>query len=187
VSISTTSVHLFRLEAAHLVTAHRKGRNCYYRLRGAHVEGALQALRALAAETQCPPAPGAINAIPVVRRCYDHMGGSVAVALHDCFRERGWLLTAAGTARAYELSSDGAAAFQSLGIEIEAVRSWRRTFAHGCPDWREGKYHLGGALGAAFMSLARSRNWVVQDPDHRTLRISRSGSRELSARWDVCD
>ena len=155
-TISTTSVHLFRLEAAHLVTVHRKGRNRYYRLRGAHVAAALEALCGLASERRSVPTSRTSNPMPLARSCYDHLGGMFAVALHDCFRSRGWLVATPGRVHSYSLSPIGAEAFRAVGIDVDAAKSLRRTLAYGCLDWREGKYHLGGAFGAAFAGLARA-------------------------------
>lgn len=187
-TISTTSVHLFRLEAAHLVTVHRKGRNCYYRLRGARVAAALEALSDLATDRRSTQTARMSSPLPLARSCYDHLGGIVAVALHDCFRSRGWLIASATTrARDYDLSPSGADAFRALGIDVEAAKVLRRTLAHGCLDWHEGKYHLGGALGAAFGALARSRIWIESDCRDRSLRITELGRQELLARWGIAD
>src|ERR1700683_2355803 len=135
-TISTTSVHLFRLEAARLITVHRKGRNCYYRLRGAHVAAALEALSDLATDKRSTETARASNLMPLARSCYDHIGGVIAVGLHDCFRSRGWLVASeTSRAGAYGLSPSGADAFRALGIDVEAVESMRRTLAHGCLDW----------------------------------------------------
>jgi DNA-binding transcriptional ArsR family regulator len=185
---STTSGHLLRLEAAHLVSVHRKGRNCYYRLRGARIAAALEALSDLATDKRSNLTPKTSNLMPLTRSCYDHIGGTIAVALHDCFRSRGWLV-ASGTSRAgsYGLSPSGADAFRALGIDVEAAQSLRRTFARGCPDWHDDKYHLGGALGAAFAALAHARNWIVSDSSDRSLRITQQGRKELLARWGVSD
>jgi DNA-binding transcriptional ArsR family regulator len=187
-TISTTSVHLFRLEAAHLVTVHRRGRNCFYRLRGTRVAAALEALSDLATDERRPLSPGISNPMPLARSCYDHLGGMIAVALHDCFRKRAWLVTSASPrARGYDLSPSGEDAFRALGIDVAAAKSMRRTLAHGCLDWHEGKYHLGGALGAAFATLALTRNWIVSDSGDRLLRITEQGRLELLARWGVSD
>jgi DNA-binding transcriptional ArsR family regulator len=187
-TISTTSVHLFRLEAAHLVSVHRKGRNCYYRLRGAHVAAALQTLSDLATDERSTLSPDISNPMPLARSCYDHLGGTIAVELHDCFRSRGWLVASATTrARGYDLSPSGADAFRALGIDVEGAKSLRRTLAHGCLDWHEGQYHLGGALGAAFATLAHTRNWIVSDSSDRSLRVTDLGRQELLARWGISD
>ena len=96
---------------------------------------------------------------------------------------------ASSSARAgrYDLSPSGAEAFRAFGIDIEAAKALRRTLAYGCRDWREGKYHLGGALGAAFAALARTRHWIVSDCSDRSLRITEQGRQELLARWGISE
>jgi hypothetical protein len=42
---------------------------------------------------------------------------------------------------------------QALGVDIEATRALRRRFAYGCLGWSERRPHIGGALGAALLSL----------------------------------
>jgi DNA-binding transcriptional ArsR family regulator len=187
-TISTTSVHLFRLEAAHLVTVHRKGRNCFYKLRGARVAAALEALSDLANERHSALTSRISSDMPVARSCYDHLGGSLAVALHDFFRSKEWLLpSSTSRARSYYLSPSGADAFRALGIDVEAAKSMRRTLAHGCLDWHEGKYHLGGALGAAFAALAHARNWIVPESSDRSMCVTEQGRKELLALWGIPD
>jgi hypothetical protein len=68
---------------------------------------------------------------------------------------------------------------------MDAVRALRRRFARGCLDWSECRFHLGGALGAALLTLARKRKWVFQELDSRILQITDFGRREVFARLGV--
>ena len=61
----------------------------------------------------------------------------------------------------------------------------RRRFAFGCLDWSERRYHLGGALGAAFLQLALKRRWVTQDLDSRALGVTSLGRREMLTRFGL--
>ena len=47
VGVSTLSVHMHRLEAAHLINVRRQGKNRYYSLDSSEVVGVLQRLSAL--------------------------------------------------------------------------------------------------------------------------------------------
>jgi DNA-binding transcriptional ArsR family regulator len=187
VSPSTASVHLHRLEAAALVSVRRQGKHRYYSIGGADVASLLERLSALAGGA-------ARNAFvckaPVrlrtARTCYDHIAGTVGVALLDRFVTLGWLtMRSTGGDETYEVSSNGVSAFTSLGIDLEAARSQRRRFAFGCLDWTERRCHIGGSLGAAFLQLASSKKWVVQDLDSRALRVTDRGRREMLARLGV--
>jgi DNA-binding transcriptional ArsR family regulator len=183
---STASAHLHRLEAARLITQRRQGKHHYYSLNGAEVAGLLEKLSAFAGAT---PAAFVCKAPPRLREartCYDHIAGTVGVALRDRFAALGWLETRAMAGdETYDISPVGVAAFTSLGIDLEAARTLRRRFAFGCLDWTERRFHLGGSLGAAFLLLARKRKWVVQDLDSRALRVTREGRREMLARLGV--
>jgi DNA-binding transcriptional ArsR family regulator len=186
VGASTVSVHLQRLAAAHLVAVRRQGKHRYYSLTGPEVAALLEKMSALAGARGAPYVSRAPERLRAARTCYDHIAGSVGVALRDRFTELGWLAAqVSGDQETYEVSSSGASAFAALGIDLGATRSLRRRFAFGCLDWTERRYHLGGSLGAAFLSLALRRRWVVQDLDSRALRVTVGGRRELLGRFGL--
>jgi DNA-binding transcriptional ArsR family regulator len=180
---STASAHLHRLETARLITVRRQGKHRYYSLSGPDVAGLLEKMSTLAGVRRPQFMCKAPDRLRAARTCYDHIAGTVGVALRDRFAELGWLASSAsGTDETYEVSSSGASAFAALGIDLEAARSQRRRFAFGCLDWSERRYHLGGALGAAFLLLAQRRKWVLQDLDSRALRVTELGRREMLRR-----
>jgi DNA-binding transcriptional ArsR family regulator len=187
VSPSTASVHLSRLKAERLVEVVVQGKHRYYSLDGPHVAAALEALSVVAGrprEIFVPPTPSRLR---VARTCYDHMAGTVAVALHDRFKEREWLSSASPDANAYDLTSAGTTALEEVGIDVAATRALRRRFAFPCLDWSERRPHIGGALAAAILSLTLKRKWVVRDLDSRALSLTRVGRRELLVRFGVRD
>ena len=99
VALSTASEHLARLQSAGLVLVHAQGRHRYYRLAGPEVAGLLEVMDTLpvpgsaddAAGTGGPDSkPGGVlpgsrtpAELRFARTCYDHLAGSLAVALHD--------------------------------------------------------------------------------------------------------
>jgi DNA-binding transcriptional ArsR family regulator len=183
---STASVHLHRLEAARLVAVRRQGKNRYYTLGGAQVAGVLEKLAVVAGRGNEAFLCKAPEHLRMARTCYDHLAGTVGVALRDQFTAFGWLAPRlAGDGETYEVTASGARALTGLGIDLEAARHQRRRFAFGCLDWSERRYHLGGALGAAVLRLAQQRRWVVPHLDSRALRITRQGWRELANRLGV--
>src|SRR4051812_46623072 len=83
VAPSTVSTHLGMLLERGLVTVGRQGRHRYYRLAGAEVAGALEALARLA-----PVAPVTslrehtrAHALRTARTCYRHLAGKLGVRL----------------------------------------------------------------------------------------------------------
>ncbi len=185
VTPSTASVHLHRLKTQRLVQVHAQGKHRYYSLEGAHVAAALEALSVVAGGTREPFVPNTPIRLRFARTCYDHIAGTLGVALNDRFRALHWLSGGSGTDSAYELTANGAKALEALGIDIEAMRTLRRRFAFACVDWSERRPHLGGAMGAALLNVALKRIWVIQDRDCRALTVTRAGRREMQLRFGL--
>jgi DNA-binding transcriptional ArsR family regulator len=185
VSPSTASVHLQRLKMQRLVTVHVQGRHRYYSLAGTSVAAALEALSVLAGGSRPRFVPSTPNRLRAARTCYDHLAGTLGVALHDRFKTLGWLSTPSADDPAYDLSSEGAQALDALGIDLEATRALRRRFACACLDWSERRPHVGGALGAALLNIALKKRWVTQDLDSRALTLTPVGRRDMLARFGL--
>jgi DNA-binding transcriptional ArsR family regulator len=193
VAMSTASEHLGRLLEAGLVRVHAQGRHRYYRLAGPEVAGVLEAMAAL-------PLPGATGAqdnpgagqpaapastalqpgsrtpaeLRFARTCYDHLAGSLAVAMHE--------LLITGTADgAPELSADAPAALAMLGVDGSQPAGTRRPRLRSCLDWSERKPHLAGATGAALLASLLDRGWLVRRRTPRAVRLTRAGRDSLAA------
>ncbi|HEX4097942.1 MAG TPA: winged helix-turn-helix domain-containing protein [Caulobacteraceae bacterium] len=182
VGLPTASTHLGRLVEAGLVAGEKQGRHRYHRLAGPEVAEAIEALLALCA----PAGPAAVRTGPhdaamrEARVCYDHLAGVKGVALLDALRRRGFIQ---GEDRP-ELTDAGRAAFQALGVELSALAKGRRPLCRGCLDWSERRTHLGGALGAAILSLMLERGWARR-LEGRALEITPSGERAMAETFGV--
>ena len=187
VSPSTASVHLARLKQQRLVKVLAQGKHRYYSLESASVAAALEGLMAVAGAGAAPErfVPNTPTRLRAARTCYDHMAGALAVSLHDRLLELGWLSTTTAGEGVYDLGKAGERALAGLGGDIEATRGLRRRFACACVDWSERRPHLGGAVGAALLQVALRRKWVEKDLDSRALSLTRSGRRELQARFGL--
>ncbi|MFZ6748744.1 ArsR/SmtB family transcription factor [Undibacterium sp. Ren11W] len=179
VSPSTTSVHLSKLKQENLLKQMAQGKHRYYQLASAEVATALEALLALAGLPKPRFVPNTPSRLRLARTCYDHMAGTVAVQIHDCMMARAWLLPGASDDTAYTLSPAGIEGLQEIGVDVNAALTLRRRFACSCLDWSERKPHLGGALGAALLTLMLQRAWLTRDLDSRALAISKRGSKAL--------
>jgi len=179
----TASIHLRRLAADRLVTLAADGRHRYFRLAGEPVARVLEGLNVLAG---APPAfePSTPHRLRIARSCYDHLAGTVAVALCDRFVATGWLRPLPRE-RGFAVTATGAPLFAALGIDLKRARQQRRRFAFPCMDWSERRPHIGGALGAALLETLQRKRWLARDDDSRALTITALGARELRARWDV--
>lgn len=188
VSPSTASVHLSRLKSENLIKVLVQGKHRYYSLQGTDVASALEALSVLAGNPRDHFVPNTPNHLRAARTCYDHIAGTLGVALHDRIKNLGWISSRPAEANkddAYDLSDMGVKAFEALGVDIAATRALRRRFAFACLDWSERRSHLGGAIGAALLNVALKRKWLTQLLDSRALQITRHGRSELQARFGL--
>jgi DNA-binding transcriptional ArsR family regulator len=186
VTPSTASAHLKRLAAARLVTVFVQGKHRYYSLDGHDVATALEGLAAVATDGREAFEPNTPHRLRAARTCYDHIAGALGVALHDRMEALGWLsLPATPDGNRYDVTRPGAKAFEALGLDVEAARARRRRFACACLDWSERRPHIGGALGAALLTLALKKKWVVADRHDRALTVTPHGRRELATRFGV--
>lgn len=184
VSPSTASVHLQRLTTQRLIKVLAQGKHRYYSLGGSGVATALEALSVLAGGPREAFVPNTPNRLRAARTCYDHIAGTVGVLMHDRFQALGWLATTS-TDNTCDLTGSGTEAFESLGVDVEGLRTLRRRFAYSCVDWSERRPHLGGALAAALLRVALKKKWMVQDLDSRALRVTSFGRREMLTRFGL--
>lgn len=185
VSPSTASAHLHRLRAEGLIRVLAQGRHRYYSLESTDVAALLEALAVFTGRRDefVPTTPTPLRA---ARTCYDHIAGTLGVSLYDRLTALGWLVgRATEGGEALDVSPAGATAFAALGIDLDAARRRRRRLALACLDWSERRPHLGGALGAALLTLALDRRWVARDRDGRSLRVTPVGGRALSAHFGL--
>jgi DNA-binding transcriptional ArsR family regulator len=189
VSPSTASVHLARLRDANLLQLHVQGRHRYYRIENRRVAGMLERLSVLAGESTGarpkPFRPSTPDHLVRARTCYDHVAGALGVAIHDALLSRGWLTEARAGTDDYTPSDAGWRHFAALGVDVDELGAARRRLAVGCLDWSERRPHLGGALGAAMLSLMLEKRWVRRERDTRALAVTPIGTRELGVRLGV--
>jgi DNA-binding transcriptional ArsR family regulator len=186
VSPSTASAHLNRLRTERLISVLVQGKHRYYSLEGPNVASALEGLSVLAGDPRDSFVPRTPSGLRAARTCYDHMAGTLGVALLDRFQALRWLSReSTGRDHGYDLTLDGEKALQALGLDIEATRRLRRRFAYACLDWSERRPHMGGSLGAALLKVALRKRWVAQDLDSRALEVTSLGRREMRTRFGL--
>ena len=193
---STASEHLRRLTAGGLITVTTRGRFRYYRLAGPQVADLIEAVARLA-----PARPIAslregtkANALRRARRCYDHVGGLLGVAVADAFLRNGYLTGHDGSVDldrmtgdrpaggmldpvAYTLTDEGARALTDLGGEPPGNRAVRC-----CVDWTEQRHHLAGPVGRELLRVFEGAGWVQPSRHHRALIVTDQGREQLTAR-----
>ena len=194
VSPATASVHLAKLCAAGLLVAEPHGRYRYYRL----ASGEAAALIELAARLS-PPQPvrslrqgTRAHALRLARRCYDHLGGRLAVTICDRFIDLAYLGGGDGSidpersrsARLaggilddtfYQLTVAGAEYLAEFGVTLPVRRGVRC-----CVDWTEQRHHLAGPLGRSLLAALTDRGWLRPSPTSRAVLVTATGRTALA-------
>lgn len=185
VSAQSASGHLSKMIAGGLLKAKSSGRHRSYRLAGADVAHAIEALGVIA--TLPPPAAAlsrrSEHEFRHARTCYDHLAGRIAVEMVRAL-EAERVIWVTGE-REFALGNNARSWFSDLGVDLAELRRLRRSFALQCLDWTERKPHIAGALGAALCARMVTLGWFAKRGATRALRVTHQGSRELYARFGI--
>jgi DNA-binding transcriptional ArsR family regulator len=176
VTAQTASSHLARLLDGGLVTVLRQGRHRYYRLGGAEIAQALEALSHIGApiEVRSLRQSKIAEALREARSCYDHLAGRAGVLLYAALCDNGLL-----DPESRDVTAKGEDLFGEFGLDIARLRRARRRFADPCLDWTERRPHLNGALGAAIMARFIELGWFERGRIRRALVLTADGARGL--------
>jgi DNA-binding transcriptional ArsR family regulator len=172
VAPSTATGHITRLLDDGLIVRRTAGRSRYHVLAGEDVAAALEALARISPSLRNGAHPQ--DAIRYARTCYDHLAGTLGVAVSDALVERG--VVSRGMT---ELSDAGTDWLRGLDVDIDELRAKRRTLVRPCLDWSERRDHVAGAVGAAIADIAIARRWVVRLDGTRGLRLTLRGREGL--------
>ena len=137
----------------------------------------IESLAAMAPERTPAPrslsAAGRRQALAHSRTCYDHLAGTVGVAITDAMLERRLLDLEHGLG----LTSAGATWLQELGITVPT--GTRRPSVRSCLDWTEHRPHLAGAVGAALCRHAFGAGWITPVGTTRAVAVTPLGRQAL--------
>lgn len=180
ISAQSASNHLALLRDNDILEVEQQGKHRYYRLHRADVASAVEALATLAPRPQQKSAlQQSKTGITFARHCYSHLAGWLAVQVFERMNEEA-LVRAYGE-KGVEVTVEGRAWFEGLGIDAAIWRTDRERLAVRCLDWTERKHHLAGRLGVAFFHLIGERGWIKPMRESRAVRVTDLGRREFEA------
>ena len=181
VTVDTTpqnlSMHLAKLIKADLLSVETQGRHRYYAFARPEVAYAIESLAGLLPDRSKDKATKEDPPIRVCRTCYDHLAGKVGVALAESLVKHR-LLEHNGPE--FTPTQRGTRWFGDMGIDCEALKTQRRSFARSCLDWTERRPHLAGSLGAALLQKMVDDHWVRRMPNTRAVIVTPKGRKALS-------
>nr|WP_206325297.1 MULTISPECIES: winged helix-turn-helix domain-containing protein [unclassified Streptomyces] len=180
VAASTATSHLNRLVAGGLLAEERSGRHRYVRLADPGIAEMIEALAARAPHRGAPvrslTAARSRRDLAFARVCFDHLAGSLAVAVTDAMTAEGLLSWDYGPA----LTAAGASWLRELGITDEPTGpAPARPQVRTCVDWSEQRLHLAGGVGAAVFRHAVEESWLIHAGDTRVVRLTDAGRAAL--------
>jgi DNA-binding transcriptional ArsR family regulator len=185
ITAQTASSHLSKLLAGGLLSVETEGRHRYYRLAGPHVAQAIEQLSTILPAT--PPRRKFLTSeqkeLRFARRCYDHLAGQLGVAVAQGLQRRSFIAPVAG--KKFDVTPMGAAWFDSIGLDLAALKSSPRGLARQCLDWTERRHHLAGPLGVALMQALCANGWLRRSRESRAVRITPKGHGELKRHLGV--
>ncbi|MFE6962980.1 ArsR/SmtB family transcription factor [Streptomyces sp. NPDC057696] len=174
---STATSHLNQLVSGGLLVEERHGRHRYVRVADRRVVELIESLAALAPQHSTRPsslsASGRQQALARARLCYDHLAGTVALAITDTMVERGLLEWGPEPG----LTDKGALWLTNTGITVPGGS--RRPPVRTCLDWTERRPHLAGAVGAALCTHALAAGWMSRIGTTRALIVTPAGRQAL--------
>ena len=163
VTPQTASTHLKKLVAAEMLVWEGQGRVKHFRLAGADVAHAVEALSAVGTKQL----PAAARELRFARCCYDHLAGQLGVAVTE------------------RLLRPGNTVLQDLGIDVAALEASRRPLFRCCTDWTERRPHVAGALGAALLRRYKDERWLEAVKDSHKLVVTPRGRERFVERVGV--
>lgn len=174
ISAPTATAHLSLLRDAGFVIAEKSGRCVYHRIANVDVAQTLEQLVALQPTTALyQTQQKKAGDLAVVRSCYDHLAGPLAVAMTDVLIQKGALIEQDGIFHAQP-----APVWAKLGV-ILPDRPGHRAFARPCLDWTERKPHIAGPLGKQLLTRALDRCWMQRRTHKRRLQVTSKGAAAL--------
>ena len=178
ISPSLASAHLSRLLDGGLVKVEQHGRERHYSLAGGHVAEVLEAMLTIAPTIPASSLKGSARgaAISHARTCYDHLAGTVGVALTESMVSQRLIAASDG---AYALTDAGRSRLGDLGLDVADLQRSRRSFARPCLDWTVRRPHLAGSLAAGICRRLGDLRWIEPLPGSRAVRVTEAGRRGL--------
>lgn len=175
IAASTASEHVTRLAGAGFVVRVRQGRHSYVRIADPRVA---ELIEHLAQHAEHRPVRGLRSSVRVrrlefARTCYDHLAGTVGVALRDGMLATGLVDDTAGLT----LTGRGRAVLDALGVELGESR---RPMLRDCLDWTVRRDHLAGKVPAALLSHAVEAGWVARE-GNRAVKVLPSAEKPFAA------
>jgi DNA-binding transcriptional ArsR family regulator len=185
ISRPTASEHLTKLVEARLLSATKRRRNRYYRIASPLVAKMLESIKAVAAIETPPryqPRSAEDDALRFARTCYDHLAGTLGVAIADALAAKRYVVL---NDEGGELTAAGRRFLTAFGAQLSPKPDSRRIFCRPCLDWSERRHHVAGLVGAEICRCCEAKGWLARRRDSRAVSLTPAGRRGLRELFGV--
>jgi DNA-binding transcriptional ArsR family regulator len=185
ISRPTASGHLGQLVDAQLLAVTASGRNRYYRIASPLIARMMESIAAVAAidmPARYRPRSAHDDATRFARTCYDHLAGTIGVAIADALVAKRFV---ALDCDGGEVTDAGRQFLAGFGAEMSEASAGRRMFCRACLDWSERRFHIGGHVGAEIWRCCHARSWFTRQRDSRAVRLTTAGRRGLQTTFGI--
>lgn len=174
----TASFHLAKMLEAGVVQQEKQGRHRYYGIQNEEVAKVMESFLLIAPPVKVKSLKQSSldKAMRYARTCYDHLAGNVGVKLTESLLDAHLIKESEEN---FLLTDTGEQFFLQFGIDLDEMRSKRRSFSHRCLDWSERRHHLAGALGHALLERLLELDWIQRVPKQRAVKVTDDGIKGL--------
>ncbi len=182
-SRQSVSNHLSKLMEAKLICVEKQGRHRYFRLANEQVAQVIESMASLISNHKMEIKKSVeAQKLACARTCYDHLAGKLAIKIEKSLIYQDIIIL---HDKSYRVTDFGNVWFENLGIDIDNLKSKKRSFAHSCLDWTEREHHIAGALGAAILEMCLKKDWIRRKQNSREIIITPLGERKFKEELKV--
>lgn len=181
ITSQTASSHLAKLVDAQLLVVRKQGRHRYFQLHRPEVAELIEKLFNVAVTSNILTGPidqGLRNA----RVCYDHLAGSVGVALYDSLTKQRYLVD---DGEETHLNETGRLFFENAGVNFDEFDCSKRPICKSCLDWSERRNHLAGKLGHWILDDVFAKKWAHREPGSRLVHFTVKGLQQFKKTYHL--
>lgn len=173
ISRQSVSNHLSKLIDAKLVCADKQGRHRYFRLTDENIAHVIESMASLIPHKKIEIKKNA-KKLSFARTCYDHLAGKISVEIVNALLNKNIICLDKDS---FKVTEFGEKWFDEIGINIDNLKSKKRSFAHKCLDWTERKHHIAGALGNAILEKFLEKDFIRKKKNSREILITTVGKK----------
>ncbi|WP_299008839.1 helix-turn-helix transcriptional regulator [uncultured Shewanella sp.] len=185
ISASTASSHLNKLIEGRLIKVRKQGRHKYFQLFDHHIAALLEQLLNVSASISLSTTKTGPNnsRLKQSRICYDHLAGTLGVALFDSLKQNLYLIESDNDT---QLTDKGHDFFNAIAKESLLLNTTsQRPQCKACLDWSERRSHMAGQLGKWILTDLLNNKWAIRDLDSRAIEFTPQGLIKFSKRYGI--